>query len=105
MSTPLLADALGLLRNDLCVHLDEAEYLADEDREWSEEDMDQARRLIRDLVLALRGLLIEHRRQPRGECKVCSVAWPCPVVTSVHDVVKDPEREFVAIVRRSRGDA
>jgi hypothetical protein len=104
VSTPLLADALGLLRNDLCVHLDEAAYLADEGREWSANDMDQARRLIRDLVLAIRGLLIEHRRQPRGDCKVCSVAWPCPVVTSVHAVVKDPEREFVALVRRSHED-
>lgn len=63
MSTPLLADALGLLRNDLRVHLDEAEYLADEGREWSADNMDQARRLIRDLVLAIRGLLIGFRRR------------------------------------------
>ncbi len=29
---------------------------------------------------------------------------PCPVVTRIHTLVKDPEREFVALVRRARDD-
>ncbi|HWR46672.1 MAG TPA: hypothetical protein VN327_03480, partial [Pseudonocardiaceae bacterium] len=92
MSTPLplLADALGLLDQDLYTHLDGAENLADQRAGWSAEDMATARELIGDLVLVLRGLLIEHRMQPSGDCRVCTGAWPCPVVSTIHAVVKDP---------------
>jgi hypothetical protein len=99
-----LADALGLLRDDLCGHLDEAEYLAVQGDEWSADDMDKARGLIVDLVVVIRALLIEHRRQASGDCKVCALAWPCPVVSTIHAVVKDPQRQFVALVLRARDD-
>jgi hypothetical protein len=62
--------------------------------------MDTARKLIPDLVVVIRGMLIEHEPQPSGGCRVCSAAWPCPVVTRIHALVKDPGREFVALLRR-----
>jgi hypothetical protein len=100
--SPAFVDAFGLLRDDLYTHLDEAEYLADQDAEWSGDDIRTARGLIGDLVLVLRGLLIEHQLQPSGDCRICTSAWPCPVVTTIHTVVKDPQRQFVELVLRVR---
>jgi hypothetical protein len=102
--SPALIDALGLLTEDLYAHLHEAAYLADQDSEWSPDDMNRARGLISDLVLVLRGLLVEHRLRTGGGCGVCMSTWPCPVVTTIHAVVKDPERQFFALVDRSRED-
>ncbi|MGH3772798.1 MAG: hypothetical protein ACRDRW_15640 [Pseudonocardiaceae bacterium] len=106
MSTPipLLADALDLLGYDLLAHLDEADNVADQRGRWSDEDMTTARELIGDLVLIIRRLLTEHQLQPSGDCTGCAATWPCPVVVSIHAVVKDPERQFVALVLRSHED-
>ncbi|MGH3887205.1 MAG: hypothetical protein ACRDSZ_11680 [Pseudonocardiaceae bacterium] len=106
MSTPspALADAGHLLHNDLYVHLEEADYLAEQDDEWSAYDTGTARKLIGDLVLVIRGLLIEHRPQSSGDCRICTSAWPCPVVTIIHATVKDPQRQFAALVMRARDD-
>lgn len=98
------ADAFGLLREDLCTHLEEADCLANQDGEWSDDDIQTARGLIGDLVLALRGLLIEHQLQTCGVCRICRCGWPCPVVTTIHAFVKDPQRQFVALVLRARDD-
>lgn len=98
------ADAFGLLREDFYTHLEEADCLANQDGEWSDDDIQTARGLIGDLVLALRGLLIEHQLQPSGDCRICTSTWPCPVVTTIHVFVKDPERQFVALVLRARDD-
>ncbi len=100
-SSPVVADAIRLLHSDLYDHLDEAEFLALKCREWSQQDADTARKLIPDLVVVIRGILFEHQAQPSGDCRICSSAWPCPVVTTVHALVKDPDREFVALVRRA----
>ncbi|MGH3800377.1 MAG: hypothetical protein ACRDTD_09650 [Pseudonocardiaceae bacterium] len=100
----VLADALALLRDDICTHLDEAESLAIQDAEWSTDDMERARGLIGDLVLGIRGLMIEHKLQNGGDCRICTSAWPCPVVTTIHGFVKDPERQFVALVRQARDE-
>lgn len=35
-----------------------------------------------------------------GGCRTCPSAWPCPVVTTIHGLVKDPQRQFVALVTR-----
>ncbi len=106
MSTlsPALADAGHLLHDDLYVHLDEADYLAEQDDEWSAADIQTARKLIGDLVLVIRGLLIEHRPQSSGDCRICTSAWPCPVVTTIHAFVKDPQHQFISLVRRARDD-
>jgi hypothetical protein len=102
--SPASADAFGLLREDLYIHLEEADCLANQHAEWSDEDIQTARGLIGDLVLALRGLLIEHQLQTSGDCQICTSAWPCPVVTTIHAFVKDPQRQFVALLRRARDD-
>ncbi|MGH3684045.1 MAG: hypothetical protein ACRDRU_12265 [Pseudonocardiaceae bacterium] len=100
--SPAFTDALGLLGNDLLVHLDEAEALATQRAEWSDEEMATARELIGDLLLVIRGLLIEHERQASGDCRICTCAWPCPVVTTIHATVKDPQNQFVVLVTRAR---
>lgn len=97
--TPVLADAFALLTQDLYEHLEEADCLAQQDGEWSADDMNRARGLIDDLVLTLRGLLIEHKLQISGHCRICTATWPCPVVTTIHAFVKDPERQFAALLR------
>ena len=99
--SPVLADAFALLREDICAHLGEAESLAMQDAEWSATDMDSARGLIGDLVLGIRGLMIEHELQSGGDCRICTAAWPCPVLTTIHGFVKDPEGQFVTLARRA----
>lgn len=106
MSTPspALAEAGHLLHDNLYGHLHEAEFLADQEDEWSADDLHTARKLIRDLVLVLRGLLVEHRARSSGDCRICTSVWPCPVVKTIHAVVKDPQRQFVALVTRARDE-
>jgi hypothetical protein len=98
---PAVADAFGLLWVDLDEHLCEAEALACKFT-WSEEDVDRVGTLIPDLVLVIRGLLIEHQPMPRGTCRPCSAAWPCPVVTTIHGLVKDQDRTFTALLEQAR---
>jgi hypothetical protein len=100
--SPALADAGHLLHEDLYDHLHEAEYLAEQDSAWSTDDGETARELIGDLALAIRRLLGEHKLQPSADCQICTSAWPCPVVTTIHAVLKDPQRQFVALFRRAR---
>ncbi|MGH3939050.1 MAG: hypothetical protein ACRDTG_10535 [Pseudonocardiaceae bacterium] len=104
MSTlpPALTDALALLADNLYLHLDEVDSLATQDYEWSTEDTETVRVLICDLVRVIRELLIEHKLQDSGECHICTSAWPCPMVTTIHAVVKDPKRQFVPLVLRAR---
>jgi hypothetical protein len=102
--SPARTDAFDLLCTDLDHHLSETESLASKANEWSWDDIDVARKLIPDPVVVIRGLLIEHGAQPSGECRVCSSAWPCPVVTTIHALVKDPDRQFVALVRRANDE-
>ncbi len=99
--SPVVAEAFYLLHADLYGHLDEAEFLACKGREWTQQDADTARELIPDLIAVIRGVLHEHEAQPSGACRVCPSAWPCPVVTTIHALVKDPEREIVALTRRA----
>ncbi len=101
MISPAVADAFTLLRADLYDHLDKADELACKTEKWSQDDVDAARKLIPDLVTVIRGLLVEHRPQPSGTCQICGSTWPCPVVTTVHALVKDPDREFVALASRA----
>lgn len=62
ISAPV-SDAFHLLCADLFDHLDEAEALASEEKRWYREDVEAARRLIPDLVLVIRGLLL----RPSGD--------------------------------------
>ncbi|MGH3827712.1 MAG: hypothetical protein ACRDQX_11150 [Pseudonocardiaceae bacterium] len=99
--SPVVTDAFRLLCRDLYEHLCEAEYLAEKFTEWCDQDVAAARKLIPDLITVIRGLVLEHQATPSGGCRTCPSAWPCAVVTTIHALVKDPEREFVALVRRA----
>lgn len=98
--SPLLADAFGLLQTDLYRHLDDVDFLACKFAAWTDEDIDTARKLLPDLVLVIRGLLVEHQIQAAADCRICGSAWPCPVVTEIHGLLKDPKGQFVALVTR-----
>jgi hypothetical protein len=100
--SPAVADACDLLWDDLDEHLCEAETLAEKFPRWSEADTDSVRALIPDLVLVIRGLLIEHQPRPSGACRPCSSTWPCSVVTTIHGLVKSPDRAFAALINRAR---
>ncbi|MCU1683701.1 MAG: hypothetical protein JWQ81_4440 [Amycolatopsis sp.] len=98
--TPAKAEAFRFLRDDLFLHLDEAEFLAQKCEQWVEEDVDQARRLIADLVVTIRTVLFEHQAVEFDRCRFCFRPWPCPTVQAIHQVVKAPNREFVKLVER-----
>ncbi len=102
--SPVHAEAFRLLHTDLQEHLCEAEDLAGKIDEWSDEEMDSLRRLIPDLLVAIRGLLIEHKVTASGTCQTCPSPWPCPVVATLHALVKDPDREFAAILHRAHDE-
>jgi hypothetical protein len=97
---PAVADAFDLLREDLYRQLDEAESSALSYQDWEQDDIDTARKLIPNLVLILRGLLLDHQARPSGDCRTCTSAWPCPVVALIHGFLKDPDGQFVALARR-----
>lgn len=97
----LAVKAFSLLRNEVYQHIDEVESLAEEDREWSEEDMDTARTAIRDLVIVIRGMVADHRERDSGTCASCGFVCPCPTVATIYGLVTDPQRQFAALVRRA----
>jgi hypothetical protein len=104
MSTlsPLHADAFALLRQNLYYHLDEADFLALKYDDWSEEDIGHARALIPDLVRVIRGLVVLHEPPDVSHgpnCHACGTPWPCEALETIHRLVKDPEAEFVKLVR------
>ncbi|MGQ0775170.1 MAG: hypothetical protein ACT4NY_12245 [Pseudonocardiales bacterium] len=99
--TPVQADAFALLSDNLYLHLDEVNSLTIQCWTWSADEMQTASALIRDLVRVIRELLIEHKLQDSGDCRICTSAWPCPVVTTIHGLVKDPQRQFVPLVLRA----
>jgi hypothetical protein len=99
---PAVADAFRLLQQDLYRHLDGAEASALSYQDWEEDDIDAARELIPNLVMVLRRLLLDHQARPGGDCQTCTSAWPCPVVTLIHSLIKDPDSQFVALADRER---
>lgn len=103
MSTisPLVAEAFALLQTDLYGRLDDVEQLARKCQEWTDDDIEAARKLIPDLVIVIRVLLVEHQIRPSAACRICASAWPCPVVTSIHGLLKDPQGQFVELVSRA----
>lgn len=106
MSTisPLLHDAFELLQTDLYGQLDDREYLASQSKEWTDDDIDAARKMIPDLVIVIRVLLIEHQIRPGTDCRICRSVWPCPVVTAIHGLLKDPQGQFLALVTRAHAE-
>jgi hypothetical protein len=99
--TPALADAYDLLRQDLYGYLDEAELLATKLGAWTVADAETARELVPDLITIVRALLVDHKETAAGTCPVCNSRWPCTTVCTIHRLVKDPDGEFVKILRRA----
>lgn len=97
--SPAVAYVFRMLRTDLYGHLDNADFLALKYDEWSHQDAEQARKLISNLILVIRGLLIEHVVRDSDDCLICTSQWPCPVVTTIHALIKDPEHHFATLIR------
>jgi hypothetical protein len=45
-------------------------------------------------------LRIARKITPSGNCRTCPSAWHCPVVTMIHALVENLDREFAAILRQ-----
>lgn len=100
-----LSEAHRLLRNDLYMHLEEAEYLAEYEG-WTMKQQRTARAVIPNLVTVIRGIVVMH--DSRGDrCPTCETPWPCVNFETIHRLVKHPDAEFVKLVqaRRQQGDA
>ncbi|RZS34312.1 hypothetical protein EV193_10999 [Herbihabitans rhizosphaerae] len=94
-------DARQLLRYNLYEHLDEAEFLATKTADWTDDDADTARDLIPDLINVIRGVLVEHSTPAASTCPACRVPWPCPTLSTVHRLIKDPDNKLVTIRARA----
>lgn len=103
-SSAALTDAWELLRVNLYEHLDEVEFLSMKYAPWTEADAEVARRVIPDLVLVIRGVLVLHDNQGGDRCRTCASPWPCRDFRTIHELVKNPESEMVAILERTRAE-
>ncbi len=105
MNAAMRADTVGLVFYSLLEHLDEAQFLARKCAPWSDEDAASARTLIDGLVTTIRGLVVLHGEPddpgaPR--CGWCETEWPCPTLITIHGLIKDPNGEFVKLMRARR---
>jgi hypothetical protein len=91
--SPVVSDAFKLLRQDLYLHLDNAEYVA-------ENESESAQKLIQDLVTVVRGVVALHDTPYGARCKVCDGTWPCQAFETVHRLLKDPDKQFVKILNQ-----
>lgn len=98
--SPARKQAYSLLRNEICMYLEGAEELSQLD--WYEQEAEQVRKVIPDLVTIIRGMMVLHEVVNNGNCKTCSQPWPCSITETIHTLVKDPERTFGAILISSR---
>lgn len=99
--SPATKEAYGLLRNEIYVHLEGAEYLAQEFR-WDAREQDMARKVIPDLVTIIRGMMIQHEATENGKCRICRLSWPCSITETIHALVTDPDRTFCEILDSAR---
>lgn len=97
--SPVLASAFHLMRQDLYRHLDTAEAVATSRPNWSEEDVQAARAVIEDLVTVIRGVVALHDTPDGIRCRTCDMLWPCQALETLHRLMKEPDREFVKILR------
>ena len=97
--SPALAEAYHLLQQDLYRHLEEAEYLAEDD--WYEEQADLGRMLLLELAAGVRSLLAAHQAGGTGECRTCAKAWPCQVTGAIHRLVRDPDNHFAQLLNKT----
>jgi hypothetical protein len=98
---PALADAYALLRDNVYQHLDEAEFLALKEDDWSAAEIDSVRRLFPDLLQVIRTLWHKHEPTWNGRCRCCLRPWPCATAQAIHHELKDPGREFARLYASS----
>lgn len=94
----VLAEASYLLQQNLYLHLEEAEDLAEKD--WNEEQEELARELLSELPRIVRHTIAEHRATETVDCLTCERPWPCQVVTTVHRMVTSPDYHFVRLLSK-----
>jgi hypothetical protein len=102
--SPVHADAFRPLLLDLYNHLCEAEDLASKTGRVVRRGHRIGPQADPRLLVGIRGLLIAHEITANGNCRTCPSVWPCGVVTTIHALVKDPDREVAAILRRANDD-
>lgn len=99
---PPRADAAAMLHNDLLEHLEEGEALALHYETWNREQQLAAREVIPQLVTIIRAILAGHSAPDAADCVACGQPWPCAELSTIHRMVKDPEKEFYKLLRRAR---
>ncbi|WP_179957022.1 hypothetical protein [Amycolatopsis anabasis] len=95
--SPAHSHAFWLLRNEIYGHLDSAEFLAMDSDAWRDAETTSARKLICDLVTVIRTVVAQHEDDTTGRCRFCHAPWPCRSIQSIHQVLKDPAREFTLL--------
>ncbi|MCP2169547.1 hypothetical protein [Goodfellowiella coeruleoviolacea] len=96
-----LARAQDLLKQDMTGYLSEVEYLIADSDHGDEVVAEVARSEVPRLVAAIRGAIINHKRDLYGMCLGCAPTWeqgrwvrepwPCPVVNELQQYVRDPD--------------
>lgn len=92
-----LRDAYRMLRDNIYVRLDDAEHLSQLDH-WNPQDLDLLRKVIPDLTIVIRGLVVQHESDDAGKCKTCNSPWPCAVTETIHELMRNPDRSFDRIL-------
>ncbi|MGQ0778915.1 MAG: hypothetical protein ACT4NY_31645 [Pseudonocardiales bacterium] len=55
--------------------------------------------------MVIRGLLVEHKAHADAACRICRQAWPCPVMTTIHALLKDPQGQYIELINRTRQES
>jgi hypothetical protein len=97
-----LDDAFQLLRNDLYEYLEEAEYLPDRLRHLITPELAPLAQVVGDLVTVVRGVVVQHKADDDVVCTVCKTEYPCLAVSTIRELVKDPDRVFVELITAAR---
>lgn len=101
-NSPALDDAFRLLRNDLYEYLEEAEYLPDRLEHLITPELEPLTRVVGDLVTVVRGVVAHHQADEDIVCTVCKTEYPCLAVSTIRELVKDPNRVFAGLIRAAR---
>jgi hypothetical protein len=97
--SPVVIEAYKRQTISINRYFDDTEYLADLDN-WSEDEVDSLRKVIGEMSLIIRGMLIGHESAETGRCRLCDIPWPCTITEQVYASVKDPEKVFYTILKQ-----
>lgn len=102
---PAQSDAYNLLRQKMLTCLECVDDAVTPENHYDNEVvLAVAHNEIPRLIIALRGVVKDHKADANGRCQSCGyrkigdsfepTLWPCPVVNSVHAYVREPERFY-----------